>query len=56
MVESVKVAQINDVLRNQLQCTANLNFGLMCKKAKHCQQTFFFCLADIFSGSCFASC
>ena len=22
--------------RNQLHCTANLNFGLMCKKAKHC--------------------
>jgi hypothetical protein len=28
------VAQINYVSRNQLHCTANLNFGLMCKKAK----------------------
>ena len=34
--EQVKVAQINYVLRNQLHCTANLNFGLMYKKAKHC--------------------
>ena len=32
----IKVAQINYVLRNQLHCTANLNFGLMYKKAKHC--------------------
>ena len=32
----VKVAQINYVSRNQLDCTANLNFGLMCKKAKNC--------------------
>ena len=32
----VKVAQINYVSRNQLHCTANLNFGLMRKKAKHC--------------------
>ena len=30
------MAQINYVSRNQLHCTANLNFGLMCKKAKHC--------------------
>jgi hypothetical protein len=30
------VAQINYVSRNQLHCAANLNFGLMCKKAKHC--------------------
>ena len=34
--EILKVAQINYVSRNQLHCTANLNFGLMCKKAKHC--------------------
>ena len=34
--KDVKVAQINYVSRNQLHCTANLNFGLMCKKAKHC--------------------
>ena len=33
---TLKVAQINYVSRNQLHCTANLNFGLMCKKAKHC--------------------
>ena len=33
---SVKVVQINYVSRNQLHCTANLNFGLMCKKAKYC--------------------
>ena len=32
----VKVTQINYVSRNQLQYTANLNFGLMGKKAKHC--------------------
>ena len=32
----LKVAQINYISRNQLHCTANLNFGLMCKKAKHC--------------------
>jgi len=31
----LKVAQINYVSRNQLHCTANFNFGLMCKKAKH---------------------
>ena len=31
----IKVAQINYVSRNQLHCRANLNFGLMCKKAKH---------------------
>jgi hypothetical protein len=30
------VAQINYVSRDQLHCTANLNFGLMCKKANHC--------------------
>ena len=30
------MAQINYVSRNQLHCTANLNFGLMCKKTKHC--------------------
>ena len=34
--KDVKVAQINFVSRNQLHCRANLNFGLMCKKAKHC--------------------
>ena len=28
---AVKVAQINYVSRNQLHCTANVNFGLMCK-------------------------
>ena len=32
----VKVAQIDYVSRNQLHCTVNLNFGLMCKKAKYC--------------------
>ena len=32
----LKVAQIKYVSRNQLHCTAKLNFGLMCKKAKHC--------------------
>ena len=32
----LKVAQINYVSTNQLHCTANLNFGLMCKKAKYC--------------------
>jgi hypothetical protein len=32
----LKVAQINYVSRNQLHCTANLNFGSMCKTAKHC--------------------
>ena len=32
----LKVAQTNYVSRNQLHCTANLNFGLMCKRAKHC--------------------
>ena len=35
-VMELKVAQINYVSRNQLHCTENLNFGLMCKKAKHC--------------------
>ena len=30
------MAQINYVSRNQLHSTANLNFGLMCKKEKHC--------------------
>ena len=30
------MAQINYVSRNQLHCKANLNFGLMYKKAKHC--------------------
>ena len=30
----IKVAQIDYVSRNQLHCTANLNFGLMCKKDK----------------------
>ena len=32
----LKVAQFNYVSRNQLHCTANLNFVLMCKKSKHC--------------------
>ena len=32
----VKVTRINYVSRNQLHSTANLNFGLMSKKAKHC--------------------
>ena len=32
----LKVAQINYVSRIQHHCTANLNFDLMCKKAKHC--------------------
>ena len=36
LIELVKVAQINYVSRNQLHCAANLNFGLMLKKAKHC--------------------
>ena len=34
--EFLKVAQIKHISRNQLHCPANLNFGLMCKKAKHC--------------------
>ena len=34
--EKVKVALINYVSRNQIYSTANLNFGLMCKKAKNC--------------------
>ena len=32
----IKVIQINYASRNQLHSTANLNFGLMGKKAKHC--------------------
>ena len=32
----LKVTQINYVSRNQLHSTANLNFGLMGKNAKHC--------------------
>jgi len=32
----LKVTQINYVSRNQLHSTANLNFSLMGKKAKHC--------------------
>jgi len=32
----VKLTQFNYVSRNQLQSAANLNFGLMGKKAKHC--------------------
>ena len=33
---TLKLTQINYVSRNQLHPTANLNFGLMGKKAKHC--------------------
>jgi hypothetical protein len=33
--EPLKVAQINYVSRHQLHCTANFNFGLMCKKAEY---------------------
>ena len=33
----IKTTQINYVSRNQLHHTENLNFGLMCKKAKHCR-------------------
>ena len=33
----LKLTQINYVSRNQLHSTANLNFSLMCKKAKHCR-------------------
>ena len=47
------------VSRNQLHCTANLNSGLGCKKAKHCwalSQTLQSCSTDVFSWSCFASC
>ena len=36
LIKLVKVAQINYVSRNHLHCTANLNFGLIFKKAKHC--------------------
>ena len=36
LIKLVKVAQINSVSRNHLHCTANLNFGLIFKKAKHC--------------------
>ena len=32
----INVAQINYVSRNQLHCTAILDFGLMYKKTKHC--------------------
>ena len=32
----IKVTQINYISRNQLYSTANLNFGSMGKKAKHC--------------------
>ena len=32
----IKVTQINYISRNQLHHTANLNFGLTCKKVKHC--------------------
>ena len=31
----LKMSQINYVSRNQLHCRANLNFGLISKKAKH---------------------
>ena len=41
----VKVTQINFVWRNQLHHTANLNYDLMCKKAKHC---------CVLSTNCFA--
>ena len=34
-INLLKVTQINYISRNQLHCRANLNFGLMCKKAKH---------------------
>ena len=47
----VKVALTNNGSRNQLHCTANLNFGVMCKNISGlCQQTFYFCSADIFLG------
>ena len=32
----VKVTQINYFSRNKLHSAANLNFGSICKKAKHC--------------------
>ena len=51
----LKVDQINFLSRNQLHCTENLNFCLMCKKVKHCR-AYHFCSADSFSCSCFASC
>ena len=41
----LKLTQINYISMNQLHHTANLSFGLMCKKTKHCwgcQQTFQF--------------
>ena len=49
--QQVKVAQINYVSRNQLHCTANLNFGFVKKQniVGLCQPTFHFCSADIFS-------
>ena len=37
LLDYVKVGQINYVSRNQFHSTKNLNFGLMCKKAKHCR-------------------
>ena len=55
--EVIKVAQINYVSKNKLHCTANLNFGLMCKKAKRCwalSTNFSFLFS--WSWSCFASC
>ena len=55
LIKLVKVAQINYVSRNHLHCTANLNFGLIFKKAKHCwalSTNFSF----LFSWSYFTSC
>ena len=56
------MAQINYLSRNQIHCTANLNFGLMFKKAKHCWALLtnflilFRWVQVIVFLSCFASC
>ena len=53
------MAQINYVSRNQLHCTANLNLAWCVIRQNivgHCQQTFHFYSAYIFSWSCFVSC
>ena len=59
LIKLVKVAQINYVSRNQLHCTQIFILAL-CRKRQNiaglCQQTFYFCSADSFSSSYFASC
>ena len=45
--EQVKVAQINYVSRNQLHCTANLNFGLMSRSICSLILLFFYLLSFV---------